>query len=96
MLDGRSNAEVIGWQGLCRLTRLRALVLPLLQLQHDGGGALPALQAALRGAVIANVSAAFGAQHGCQWFGQFPEAEREWWRAPAAPWEWHPYLTITV
>lgn len=96
LLDGRSNSEVLGWAGLCRLTRLRLLALPLLQLQQSGGGALAALGAALRGAVIANVSAAFGAQHGAQWLAAFGAAEREWWRPPARPWEWHPHLTITV
>jgi hypothetical protein len=94
LLDGRSNAEVLGWAGLCRLPRLRALALPLLQMQHDGS--FGALQAGLRGAVVANVSATFGTQHGCQWFGHFSEAERDWWRPPAAPWEWRPHLSIRV
>jgi hypothetical protein len=94
LLDGRSNAEVLGWAGLCRLSRLRALALPLLQMQHDGS--FGALQAALRGAVVANVSATFGTQHGCQWFGHFTEAERDWWRPPATPWEWRPHLSIRV
>ncbi|KAI8475591.1 MAG: hypothetical protein J3K34DRAFT_403783 [Monoraphidium minutum] len=96
LLDGRSNAEVTGWQGLCRLSRLRGLCLPLLQMQQSGGGALAALQSALRGAAVANSSSALRGQHGCQWFSQFTDAERAWWRPPAAPWQWHPHLSITV
>lgn len=96
LLDGRSNAEVAGWQGLTRLSNLRSLVLPLLQMQQDPGGALAALAAALRNCAILNVSASLGAQHGTQWFGQFAEGVRDWWRPPAAPWEWHPHLGIRV
>jgi hypothetical protein len=94
VLDGRANAEVVGWAGLCRLARLRSVTLPLLQMHRDGTFA--ALQAALRGGVISNAGAALTVQYGCHWFAHFGEAERNWWRPPTAPWAWHPFLLIRV
>ncbi|GBF90611.1 hypothetical protein Rsub_03183 [Raphidocelis subcapitata] len=94
VLDGRANAEVVGWAGLCRLGRLRSITLPLLQMHRDGTFA--ALQAALRDCAISNAGAALNVQFGCHWFAHFGEAERDWWRQPAAPWAWHPFLLIRV
>ena len=96
LLDGRASDTVAGWPALAALTRLRILALPLLQMQRPGAAAaaFASLCTALRGAVIANVTSMLSEQRGCQWFGQFDERERDWWRPPAAPWEWMPYLSI--
>ena len=94
LLDGRSNAALVGVKGLRGCQRLRALVLPLLQLHHDQKGTLHGLSAALPRCVISNISSNFGTQHGCQWCAHFSEREREWWRAPLLPWLWYPTLRI--
>jgi hypothetical protein len=66
LLDGRSNTELSGVKALRRLSGLRALVLPLLHLQHADRGLLAGLALALPHTLLANISTNFGSHHGCQ------------------------------
>jgi hypothetical protein len=96
LLDGRANTEVRGIKGLHQLSRLKALVLPLLHMHHTCRPALSALQLALPHTHIANVSRSFGQHHGSQWFRAFTEEQLCWWAAPEQPWAWHPALDVSA
>eukprot|EP00879_Flechtneria_rotunda_P027193 GHRR01029072.1.p1 GENE.GHRR01029072.1~~GHRR01029072.1.p1 ORF type:complete len:127 (+),score=49.29 GHRR01029072.1:194-574(+) len=94
LLDGRSNAEVVGIKALRRLQQLRTLSLPLLHLHHSNKAALVALQLGLPNTFISNITRNFGLHHGCQWFKSFSLRERDWWWEPDVPWAWYPTLCI--
>lgn len=94
LLDGRSNTEVRGVKGLGQLSRLKTLIMPLLQLHYANQTLLSTLQLSLPNTHIMHISRNFGRHHGCQWFKCFTPAERQWWAQPAQPWTWRPTLDI--